>query len=339
LPPPWIRRPLTVAVWLIASLICLGLSPLLLALAALAAVVTHSRRPLIVARLIISYFIRELVALIVCGLLWLASGAGWRMKDQRFQTAHWQLLRWLLHGITELGLSMLHIDVTEESSDQARRALRRDAPVIIFSRHAGPGDTILLIDRLLSHFDRRPSIVLKEAVALDPGVDLVAHRLPHAVIDTSDGQDAQDQIEAVTARLSPRGVLLLFPEGGNFTPRRRRTILRKLWREDRVQEAQTAERLSHVLPPRPPGALAALRARPGGDVIFAAHTGLGLAAYPRQIWRHMPIDTTLQTRMWLVPGAQIPDQPQAQIEWLNRWWKQIDDWIDEQQTEPPPPAW
>jgi hypothetical protein len=53
----------------------------------------------------------------------------------------------------------------------------------------------------------------------------------------------------------------------------------------------------------------------------------------------MPIDTTLQTRMWLVPGAQIPDQPQAQIEWLNRWWKQIDDWIDEQQTEPPPPAW
>jgi hypothetical protein len=59
--------------------------------------------------------------------------------------------------------------------------------------------------------------------------------------------------------------------------------------------------MPHVLPPQPSGALAALGARDGADVVFVAHTGLGLAAYPRQFWRDMP---------------------------LYDWWKRLDEWID-----------
>jgi len=85
--------------------------------------------------------------------------------------------------------------------------------------------------------------------------------------------------------------------------------------------------MPHLLPPQPTGALSALEANPAADVVFAAHTGLGLAAYPRELWRDMPIDRTLLTRMWLVNAQDVPRSTDEQIAWLYDWWKRIDEWI------------
>jgi hypothetical protein len=126
----------------------------------------------------------------------------------------------------------------------------------------------------------------------------------------------------------------LFPEGGNFTPERRRRAIRSLWRKGERRAAREAQRMSHVLPPRPSGLQAALRGREQAPVVFAAHTGLGLAAYPLELWRDAPIGGTLHTRMWLVPASEIPADPEQQILWLNEWWTRIDNWIDEHRTEP-----
>ena len=71
------------------------------------------------------------------------------------------------------------------------------------------------------------------------------------------------------------------------------------------------------------------------DVIFGAHTGLGLAAFPREIWRRTPIGRTLRERMWLVPADERPDDPEAQVQWLYEWWHRIDDWVDSQGEEAP----
>jgi hypothetical protein len=87
--------------------------------------------------------------------------------------------------------------------------------------------------------------------------------------------------------------------------------------------------MQHVLPPRPSGTVAALRGNPGADVVFAAHTGLGLAAYPREIWRNLPVNKTLRTRMWLVPRTDIPGADDKIAAWLNEWWTRIDRWIGE----------
>ena len=106
-----------------------------------------------------------------------------------------------------------------------------------------------------------------------------------------------------------------------------RAALRRLWRKGRRRSAARAEQMSHVMPPQPGGALAALHARGDADVVFAAHTGLGLAAYPGQFWRDMPIGRTLHTRMWLVRSADVPVEGDAQVDWLYDWWKRIDDWI------------
>jgi hypothetical protein len=333
MPPAIIRRPLTVTAWLLMSVLGLVLSPLLLALAAIASAVTRRPQPMLLARLMIAYFARELGVLVGCGILWLASGFGFRMRSRRFQLLHYRLLRWFIHGLAERALTLLDIDVVSEPSDEAARALEADRPLLFFSRHAGPGDAALLVDMLITRYDRYPSVAFKDTLAIDPSVDLIGHRLPHAVLDTSDPAECEARIRDVTAKLGPRGVLLLFPEGGNFTQERRQEGMRKLTRKGLRREAAMASRMSNVLPPHPAGVLAALRGNPDADVIFAVHTGLGLAAFPRQLWRHTPIGATLTQRMWLEPAANRPRDPDEQIAWLYAWWKRLDAWLDEQPTE------
>jgi 1-acyl-sn-glycerol-3-phosphate acyltransferase len=333
MPPAAIRRPLTVSVWLILSVLALLLAPVVIGLAAVATRITRRPQPLIASRIVIAYFAYELAVLIACGALWLASGAGTLMGTPRFQRLHWRLLRWFARGLTGKALELLDVEVASESSEDANHALSEDGPLLFFSRHAGPGDTFLLTDRLLSTFDRRPSLVFRQELAIDPCVDLISHRLPHAVLDTSEREECEAKIKEVTALLGRRGALLLFPEGANFTPERRRGAFRKLRRKGRRREAAKAQQMTNVLPPHPTGALAALGSDPEADVIFAAHTGLGLAAYPGELWRDMPIGRTLRTRMWLVPAAERPTDPEAQVEWLYAWWKRLDEWIDGQQGD------
>jgi 1-acyl-sn-glycerol-3-phosphate acyltransferase len=330
MPPASIRRPVTVTVWLILSAACLLASPLLLGLGLAIETLTGRRRPLIVARLALAYCAYELAALVACGLLWLAAGGGRLIGTGRFQLLHWRLLRWYMHGLAVAGRRTLEIDIVTEPSSGAARALEADRPVIVLSRHAGPGDTIFIADQLLTRFRRRPSVVFKRAIVLDPCVDILAHRLPQGTIDQGDREAAEARIEQIVAQLGPRGALLLFPEGGNFTRERRRSALARLRRKGRHRAAARAETMPNVMPPQPSGAQAALRARDGADVVFVAHTGLGLAAHPRQFWREMPIGRTLYVRMWHEASDAVPAGPKEQVAWLYDWWERLDDWIENQ---------
>ncbi|MBV8220535.1 MAG: 1-acyl-sn-glycerol-3-phosphate acyltransferase [Solirubrobacterales bacterium] len=333
MPPVSIRRPVTVVLWLIVSTCVVLASPLLLVLGKLASAVTRRPQPLIATRLTLAYFGYELAALIGCGALWLGAGCGLLIRTRRWQALHWRLLRWFVRGLAGAGRRALGIDVDAELSTDAASALESEQPLIVLSRHAGPGDTIFIVDQLMSRFRRRPSVVFKDSLALDPCIDLLAHRLPQAMLDQTDRDEAEEIIGRVTTNLEQRGVLLLFPEGGNFTPERRRSALRRLRQRGKRRSAEQAEQMPHVLPPKPSGTLAALGAGGQTDIVFAAHTGLGLAAYPKQIWRHMPIGRTLQTRMWFVPASEVPAGDEERIVWLYDWWKRIDEWIDAQSQE------
>jgi 1-acyl-sn-glycerol-3-phosphate acyltransferase len=338
MPPAAIRRPLTITTWLVLSLVGLLLSPLLLAAAALMAAVLRRPQPVLFTRFLIAYLARELGGLVACGALWLFSGFGARIRSARSRRLHYRLLHWYVHGLAERVVSLLDIDVDAQIPEDVASALRRDRPLLFFSRHAGPGDTLLVVDMMQTDFDRLPSVVFKDTLAIDPCVDLVGHRLPHAVLDTSDREECEARIGEVTSHLDPRGILVLFPEGGNVTAERRRRALRKLWSKGRRREAEAAGQMTHVMPPQPMGALAALSANPEADVIFGAHTGLGLAAFPRELWKHTPIGQTLKERMWLAPAAERPRDKEGQIQWLYDWWRQIDEWVDAQGEETPDEA-
>ena len=328
--PRIVRRPLTITVWLVMSTASLVLSPALLALGDIASWLTRRPQPKWLARLYIAYCARELGVILAAGALWLASGCGAAMHRPKIQRAHYRLLGWYVRGLADRVLTMLDLDVASELAPDVEAGLAADRPLIFLSRHAGPGDTLLLIDQLLRRYDRYPSVVFKQTLTIDPCIDLIGHRLPHAVLDTSEAAECEARIEEITSELGPRGVLVIFPEGGNFTPERRRAALRRLRRKGHRREARVGEQMTHMMPPHPSGALAALRGNPTADVLFSAHTGLGLAAFPRQLWHDTPMSQTLRTQMWLARSSDRPQDPDEQVRWLYDWWKRLDQWVGEQ---------
>ena len=90
----------------------------------------------------------------------------------------------------------------------------------MFSRHAGPGDSFLLAHALINWYDREPRIVLKDSLQWDPAIDVLLNRLPNRFLVPGGGAKAEDEIAALATGLDDNDALVIFPEGGNFTPKR-----------------------------------------------------------------------------------------------------------------------
>ena len=55
-------------------------------------------------------------------------------------------------------------------------------------RHAGPGDSFILIYALMHWYDREPRVVLKDTLAWDPAIDVILHRIPARFISPNPGR-------------------------------------------------------------------------------------------------------------------------------------------------------
>jgi 1-acyl-sn-glycerol-3-phosphate acyltransferase len=243
-------------------------------------------------------------------------------------------MRWFLATLFDVATRAfrLRIEVEEPELTPHEARARLTRPVIVLSRHAGPGDSFLLVHHLLSRYWRRPRIVMKAALQYDPGLDVVINRLPNAFVSARRGADNAiiQAIERLASDLGPTGALVIFPEGGNFTPRRRLRAIRLLEERQLDEEASRARAMAHLLPPRPGGALAAIGAAPTADVIFVAHTGLEDVITLGDVWRSLPMEQVLKARWWRVPAAEVPrGDREAQVRWLYEWWERIDAWIGE----------
>ncbi len=93
-------------------------------------------------------------------------------------------------------------------------------PVVVLSRHAGEGDSLLVLHALMCRHGRRPRVVLHEALRLDPLIDVLGQRLSYRFIDPRGG-DTEVEIAAMARDLDDDGAVLIFPEGGNFSAQRR----------------------------------------------------------------------------------------------------------------------
>jgi len=275
----------------------------------------------------------ESVALSACLALWVASGFGGRLRSEPYQERHYAVMRWFLSTLYRVATRAfrLRVEVEEPALTPREAAARLARPVIVLSRHAGPGDSFLLVHQLLSRYGRQPRIVMKAALQLDPGLDVMINRLPNAFVKPGRGAESGiiQEIERLAAGLGPTGALVIFPEGGNFTPRRRLRAIRRLEERHRVEEAMRARAMEHLLAPQPGGALAAIAAAPAADVVFVAHTGLDHMVTVGDIWRGLPMEQVIKARWWRVPAAEVPPGRAAQVRWLYDWWERIDAWIGE----------
>jgi 1-acyl-sn-glycerol-3-phosphate acyltransferase len=137
------------------------------------------------------------------------------------------------------------------------------------------------------------------------------------------------EIRRLAAGLGPTGALVIFPEGGNFTPTRWRRGISQLEQSRRHEEARRARNMANLLPPRSGGAFAAIDSAPTADVIFVAHTGLDDLITVRDIWRALPMEQMIKAKWWRVPATEVPHERDEVVKWLYEWWERIDAWIAE----------
>jgi 1-acyl-sn-glycerol-3-phosphate acyltransferase len=275
---------------------------------------------------------RHLAALFACLGLWVAGGFGARIDRPAIQQLHYDLLRWFVRGVYDTieGLAKVRVRVFESAAAGAMLSAK-DRPVVVLGRHAGEGDTLLVINELLVRHGRHPQLVMHERLRLDPFIDVVGTRLPNRFLDPRGGESEGD-IAGLAARLDGSAALIIFPEGRNFSTAHRQRAIDRLQAAGHEDEARRAEEMAHVSAPRPGGVLAALDAAPGADVVILGHvgfpTGLGEA------WRQLPVAQTIDIRLWHAPAETIPDGRDARIDWLFDRWAELDAWVAEQDAGP-----
>ena len=286
------------------------------------------------------WFLGETAALTVCLCLWIVSGFGGRLDTEPYQSRHYAVMQWFLNLLYRAARQTcgLRVEVAGPPDPQDLDG----HPLIVLSRHAGPGDSLLLVHHLLTVCERRPRVVMKASLQLDPSLDVVANRLPNAFVHrrkrTGTRPHSTAEIRRLAAGLDPQGALVIFPEGGNWTPLRWRRSVTQLRRRGLHDLAERVVAMPRVLPPRSGGAFGAIAACPSADVIFVAHTGLDRVVSARDVWRSLSADILIRARWWRVPASEVPRAAgdQAQTSWLFDWWERINTWVESQDGDPEP---
>jgi len=239
------------------------------------------------------------------------------------------VLRWFVGGVYRSIARWGRVGVQATESATAEAVLSAgQRPVVVLSRHAGEGDSLLILHELLCRHRRRPRLVLHQALQMDPLIDVLGRRLPNRFVDPRGG-DTEVESAAMTSDVGDDGAVVIFPEGGNFSPARRQRGIDRLKDAGHHQEAAWADAMIHVSAPRPGGTLAALDAAPHADVVFVAHAGIPVGV--RDLWRLLPVDQTVELRLWLAAADEIPSDRDERIDWLFGWWRTIDGWVAERE--------
>ena len=236
LPPRPVRRIVLAPLAIVIAVAVVVLFPLLALLALVFSLAGLSRpgrmRGLRLLCFALIWLVAETSALFMCLGLWIASGFGGRLATEPYQSRHYAIMRWYLDLVYRAATAMfgVRVEVDEPALTAGEQAARLAGPVIVLSRHAGPGDSFLLVHQLLSVYRRRPRVVMKASMQLDPGLDVMANRLPNVFIQHRRTGERLfvEQIERLARSLDQAGALVIFPEGGNWTPGRWRSGIRRL---------------------------------------------------------------------------------------------------------------
>jgi 1-acyl-sn-glycerol-3-phosphate acyltransferase len=304
-----LRRAVTVPLVTVLMIGILIVWPLLLAVGGAAGLVARSSLPVRTLGVVMAYALLELRA------LWKLLRGGQDCD---------QFVRDILERAYTVGRRTLNVEVLLDTASPTPDQIPRGEPVIVLSRHCGPGDTLLVAWLLNIHYRLELRLVLKAVLRCEPVLDLAGDLgclcfLHHL------SEHARKQIHDLAASLEGGQALLLFPEGGNFTWARWRTAITRLRSSGRLREARRAWRQSHTLPPRTGGAAAAMSGAPSANVVVLTHTGFSPDGRARAWWR-LPMNRRLLVRTVLVPSGELPP-PDELGPWLERTWSQVDAWV------------
>lgn len=349
-PPRWVRRLILAPLVVLLAIVVVAGSPLwlLIALIFTSLVPGFLRLPRIILLLIV-YVVWDAALLVTMFVLWCASGFGWKIRNHRSITHHYMVGQKALNILFTIFRVVLRLKVTTKGDDgedieQSLQAFNEKfalgTPLVVASRHGGPGDSIVIMQVLLTQLSREPRIVLKDTIQWDPALDVLLSRVPARFITPTGfarkpaggGSVVEQEIGSLADGLDENDALVIFPEGGQVTDKRRLSRTKRLFEQGHLTLAQRAAQFRHVMPPQPRGLFAALESAPNADVVFLGHTGLDKFTTIKDIWRQLPMDKELTMRAWRVPRNEIPTVRDEQATWLFNWFEEIDRWIARNNT-------
>ena len=335
MPPKLVRRLVIAPLALALCLALVVLSPLILAVTAVIDIIVRVRRrsswpTTRLVAFLLSYVALEVVGIVWMFVLWIASGFGATMRGERMQQAHYAFMRTWLSSINNVARKLFHLRVKIEDPPTPRTG-----PVLVFSRHAGPGNSLLLVGTLLIGYRRQPRIVMLAKLQWEPLYDIMLNRLPNRFIkhDPKRRDLYIDTIADLASGLGDSDAFVLFPEGKDFTPKVRVRAIDYLRSKGFGSHADRAEAMTHVLPPRHNGVMAAMSACPEAEVVFVAHSVLEDIGTFKELWSRIPFDHPIAARYWRVTQSEIPQDRDACIACLFDWWEKIDAWIKAHKLE------
>ncbi|WP_286216479.1 1-acyl-sn-glycerol-3-phosphate acyltransferase [Demequina sediminis] len=338
LPPVWVRRAVLAPGIVLLAFVWLPFAAwLAVAVAAIVSFALPGRmRVTRVIWLAGFYLLWDAAAVVVLAALWVWHGFGFRIRSEASERHHYAVARTMLRLLFFQVRWTLRLEIEVQDADLD--AIAQGRPIIVVCRHAGPGDSFVIVDALLNRFSREPAIVLKDTLQWDPAIDILLNRIPSRFISPRGvrrpgAPGGTEAVAGLARELDGSGALVIFPEGANATPRRRERRIAALREAGHAELADRAEAMPHVMPPHPGGVLAAMEARPDAVVIVVAHTGLERLSTVADVWRELPVDKRIVLKGWTADPSEIPADREEREAWLYTWWERVDGWIDAHQPE------
>ncbi|MGC4175882.1 1-acyl-sn-glycerol-3-phosphate acyltransferase [Demequina sp.] len=335
LPPLWVRRvvlaPLIVLLAFVWMPVALWLG--IVAAGVVAWALPGKLRILRVVFMVGLYLLWDALALVWMFILWVASGFGWAIHRDWFQRRHFRLMAAMLGSLFWAAKWLLRLEIVVDDADL--QPAGPTVPTIVVSRHGGPADSFIIVNTLINRFNREPAIVMKDTLQWDPAIDVLLNRVPTRFVTTGrrrKGPGGALAIGELAAGLKDNDTLLIFPEGGNVTPRRRARRIEQLRAKGQADLAARSEAMQHVMAPHAGGLLAAIENAPQARIVMMGHTGLDQLETVGDIWQALPVDKRITLKMWTVPADEVPATLEEREVWLFDWWERIDRWIGENRT-------
>ena len=329
-PPPWFRLFVLTPVVFIGSGVVTILSPVLhLVLMVIDLIDRHRWRFTRLGGLGIALCVTEFFGLVIAFVLWVASGFGLALRTRPFRRAHNRAFGWYLEMMTRALRFYLGFSFTMPVHE------RVDGPVVTFARHAGPGDAFLLARLVIRDYHRQLRMLGTTKLLWDPFIDHMLRRMPYHFCDPNPANATADlaSVAEMSATMDDDSVLIIFPEGGNWTPARWQASIARLESRGLADRAARAASMPNVLAPRTAGAVAALGARDDLTVVFVVHAGLGDLTSLGTIWRSIPLRRRVVGDYWVVQPVDVPSDPSAIGPWMFDQWERVDRWIEQHRPD------
>ena len=254
-------------------------------------------------------------------------------SDRRRRWSYSLRVRWMAGHVAGLRAIMglkFEIEGLEESGP---------GPVVIFMRHASIIDNSLPDALAARAHGMGLRYVIKRELESLGAIDIVARWIP-TYLAARDSKDTDADVAAVrklTENFGPdtREGILIYPEGTRFTAERlarAKTVIA----ERQPENAERANRLQHILPPKLGGPIAVLEETAPCDVVFCGHAGFDGLRTVGDIWRGKLVGNTIHVRFQRFPASDVPAGREEKVAWLYERWQEVDDWVGQKLGAPTP---